>query len=169
MSGLDSRLSTYWPKKRYNESRCSQHTSTDQTPISCAPVASPELKPNGRMWRADAPALSNRTGLAWAAKPINAATPGLGTSVCYLPMKRHLWNWLHYEGHIRLRRTQETTSDKSASWATFAQEGRSTCSILEYPNLPGRRCAITDSAETPTIQCGYCLSFGGQNTRRWSL
>ncbi len=38
--------------------------------------------PKGRVWRADAPALSNRTSLAWAAKSITAATPGLGTLVC---------------------------------------------------------------------------------------
>ncbi len=30
-----------------------------------------------------------QASLAWAAKPINAATPGLGTSVCYLPLKHH--------------------------------------------------------------------------------
>ncbi len=41
------------------------------------------------VWRADTPAPSNQTGLAWTAKPINAATPGLGTSVCLLPMKHH--------------------------------------------------------------------------------
>ncbi len=35
------------------------------------------------MWRADAPAFTNRTSLAWAAKP------GLGTSACYLPTKHH--------------------------------------------------------------------------------
>ncbi len=39
------------------------------------------------MWRVDIPALSNLAGLAWAAKPINAATPELGTSVCLLPTK----------------------------------------------------------------------------------
>ncbi len=73
--------------KRSNEWQCSQHTSTDQTPIPCVPVTSPALKPKGRAWRAGTPALASRTGLTWAAKPIKAATPGLGTSVCYPPKK----------------------------------------------------------------------------------
>ncbi len=65
----------------------SQHTSADQTLIPGVPVASSGLKPKGMMvWREDIPAL---TSLAWAAKPINATTPGLGTSVCYLPIENH--------------------------------------------------------------------------------
>ncbi len=86
---LWSRLSTYWPKKWSNKWRCSHHTSTDQTPIPCVLVASSRLKPRGRVWRADAPALSNRAGLARAAKPKNAATPGLGTSACWQSTKHH--------------------------------------------------------------------------------
>ncbi len=34
--------STYQPKERSNEWRCSQHTSADQTPIPCVPVAQKE-------------------------------------------------------------------------------------------------------------------------------
>ncbi len=63
MPGLGSRLSTYWPTKR-STWRCSQHTSVDQTPIPCIPVASPGFKQNGGggvyvKWRADTPAFSN--------------------------------------------------------------------------------------------------------------
>ncbi len=75
--------------KRSHEWQYSQHTSADQTPIPYVPVASPGLKPKGRMWRADAPALSNRAALAWGAKPMNAATLGLGNLVRYLPIKHH--------------------------------------------------------------------------------
>ncbi len=64
MPGLDSRFSTYWPTKRSNKWRCSQHTSADQTPIPC--VTRIQTK-------RDAPALSDRARLASAAKPINAA------------------------------------------------------------------------------------------------
>ncbi len=46
MPGLGSRLSTCCPTKR-SKWRCSQHTSADQTPIPCVPVASPGLKPKG--------------------------------------------------------------------------------------------------------------------------
>ncbi len=50
--------------------------SADQTPIPYNPVASSRLKPKGRwVCRADAPVLTNRTSLAWAANPINTATP----------------------------------------------------------------------------------------------
>ncbi len=87
--GLGSRLSTYWPTKWPNKWRCSHHTSADWTPTPCVFVASLWLKPKGRVWRADAPALSNQTGLAWTAKPITAATPGLGNSVCLVPTKHH--------------------------------------------------------------------------------
>ncbi len=131
MPGLSSSLGTYWPTKRFNKWRCSQHTSTDQTPIPCVPIRLPALKPKGIVvWRADALALTNCASLAWAAKPLNAATPGLGTSVCYLPMKHHLWKWLHYGDCIRLRRWHVCpsrvfgTSVNSASRATFAPEGR---------------------------------------------
>ncbi len=45
----------------------------------CVSVAPPGLKPNARVWRTDAPALLNRK--VWLVlKPINAATPKLGTS-----------------------------------------------------------------------------------------
>ncbi len=76
---LGRKLSTYWPTKWSNIWRYNRHTPANQTPISCVPVtASPGLKPKG-------------TGLAWAAKPIIAATPGLGISASYLPTK-------HYHG-----------------------------------------------------------------------
>ncbi len=80
--GLGSRLSAYWPTEWSKKWWCNKHNSVDQTPIPCVPVASLGLTPKGSVWRADAPALTNETGLAWAAKPINAATPGLGTSLC---------------------------------------------------------------------------------------
>ncbi len=53
--GLGSRLSTCCPTKR-SKWRCSQHTSADQTPIHCVPVASPRFKQKGRvcMRRVDA-------------------------------------------------------------------------------------------------------------------
>ncbi len=88
MSGLGSRLSTYWHTKRSCKWWwCNQHPSADQTHIPCVPVTS--LKQKEGVWRAGAPALTIRTGLALAAKLLNAATPGLGTSACHLPMKRH--------------------------------------------------------------------------------
>ncbi len=77
MPGLGSRLSTCCPTKWSNNWWYSQHTSVNQTPTSCVPVASPGLKPKkgGGVWRADASAR--------AAKPINTATPGMGeTSMC---------------------------------------------------------------------------------------
>ncbi len=90
MPELDNRLSAYWHTKRFNKWRCSHHPSAGQTHIPCVPVtSSPGLKPKLRMWRADAPALTNRTNLAWATKPVNAAMPRLGTSACFLPMKHH--------------------------------------------------------------------------------
>ncbi len=45
---------------------------TTPLPIKLLPLASPGLKLEGKVWRADALALSNRT----VCKPINAATPG---------------------------------------------------------------------------------------------
>ncbi len=59
-------------------------------PIPCVPVASPGLTPKGEeVYRADAPGLPKWTDSACAAKPIDAATPGLGASVCYPPTNRH--------------------------------------------------------------------------------
>ncbi len=52
-------------------------------------------------WRADAPTLSNALNLAWAAKPLSAATPGLGTSVCLLPTKHHRWKSIGAAGSTR--------------------------------------------------------------------
>ncbi len=51
-------------------------------PIKFLSLASPGLKPKWRVQRADVPAHSKWTGLAWAAKPITGATLGIGTSVC---------------------------------------------------------------------------------------
>ncbi len=62
--GLGSRLSTCWPTKWPNNWRCSQHTSVDQTPTPCVPVASPGFKPKGRVGRADTPARAKRGGVA---------------------------------------------------------------------------------------------------------
>ncbi len=72
MPGLGSRLSTYCPTKRCKW-WCSQHTSADQTPIPCVPVASPGLKPKGRvcMWWVGAPALSNWASLTWGPRCAN--------------------------------------------------------------------------------------------------
>ncbi len=83
MPGQGSRLSIYWLTKWANKWWCSQHASAFKTPIPCALVASPGFKQTkkGGVWRADAPAFSNRASLAWAGKPINAAMPGLETSV----------------------------------------------------------------------------------------
>ncbi len=66
MPGLGSRLSICCPTKR-SKWRCSQHAYADQTPTPCVPVASPGLKPKGRvcMWKANAPALSNRASSTW--------------------------------------------------------------------------------------------------------
>ncbi len=61
MPGLSSRLSTYRPTKLSNKWWCSQHTTADQTLTPCV--------------------YEERTSLAWASKPVSAATPGLGTSV----------------------------------------------------------------------------------------
>ncbi len=77
MPGLGSRWNIYLPRKWSNKWRCNQHTSVDQAPILCVPVASSGLKPKGRVLKEDPPAVSS-----CAAKPINATTPGLGTSVC---------------------------------------------------------------------------------------
>ncbi len=80
--GLGSRLSTLWPTKWSNKWRCSQHTSADQTPIPYVLASSPWLKPKGRVceeWMLRR--YQNRTSLAWAAKPITAATPRRGTSM----------------------------------------------------------------------------------------
>ncbi len=79
--GFGSRLSSYWRTKWSNKWWCNQHASADQTPTPCVPVASPGLKPRGGVWRADTAVLSNRTGLTWAAKLLNAAALVLGTSV----------------------------------------------------------------------------------------
>ncbi len=49
MPGLGSRLSTCCPTKR-SKWRSSQHTSADQTPILCVPVASPRFKQKGRVY-----------------------------------------------------------------------------------------------------------------------
>ncbi len=42
---------------------------------------------NGWQWRVDVPA--SKTGQAWLELPINAAKPGLGTSVCNLLTNHH--------------------------------------------------------------------------------
>ncbi len=77
MPGLGSRLSTYWPTKKA-QIGCSQHTS----PIPWVPVASPGFKPKGRVCTYSGVLEPDKLNLAWAAKPLNAATPGLGPSVC---------------------------------------------------------------------------------------
>ncbi len=61
----------------------------DQPPTPCVLVTSPGLKPNGKVWTTDTPLLSSRASLAWAAKPVNAATSWLGISEFDLPTKRH--------------------------------------------------------------------------------
>ncbi len=93
---LGSGLNTYWHKTvntKRSKWRCSHHTSADLTPIPFVPVASPGLKPKERVRSTDSPALTYRTGLVWAAKPITATTPWLGTSSCYLPMKHRVPWW----------------------------------------------------------------------------
>ncbi len=64
---------------------------TTPLPIKLLSLASPGLKPKGRVWRSDAPALTNGERLAWAENQINPATPGLETSACYPPKKHHQW------------------------------------------------------------------------------
>ncbi len=39
------------------------------------------------------------------------------------------------------------------------------CSMLERSNSPGCRCASTDNAGTPKVQCGNCFTFGSKNTQ----
>ncbi len=60
------------------------------------------------------------------------------------------------------------TRVKSASWTNPTQDERSPCTILKRPNPPGRRCASHENAGTPKTQCGWCISFGSQNSRQWS-
>ncbi len=62
--GLGSRLSTKWHTKG------PINGNVGSTPSPCVPVVPPGLKPKrgGGVWRADAPALINRTALAWTAK-----------------------------------------------------------------------------------------------------
>ncbi len=62
--GLGSRLSTYRPTTWSNNWQCNQHTSFDQTRISCAPVASPGLKPKGRVC-VERMLRRSQTGQAW--------------------------------------------------------------------------------------------------------
>ncbi len=81
MPELGHRWSTYWQTNRSNRWRCNHYTSAGQAPIPCIPVASPGLKPIGRVWRADVPALKNRRSVA--------VTPGQGTCACFLRMKHH--------------------------------------------------------------------------------
>ncbi len=80
--GLGSRLSTYWPTKHPNKWQCSEHTSADQTPIPCVLW----IKTQRGVGCEERTLRRSHTGLAslaWAATPINGATPGLRTSVCY--------------------------------------------------------------------------------------
>ncbi len=99
--GLGSRLSTYWPTKWCNKWWCNQHTSADQTPITCVPVAWAGLKPKGRVWRAGAPALSNRTGLARAAKPKHCSDAGTGDLGVLTTHERSPWFALGDSGSTR--------------------------------------------------------------------
>ncbi len=83
--GLGNRLSTYWRTTWSNKWRYSQHTSF----ISCVPIVSPGLRLKRRVWRADASALPNRTGVPWAARPINVTTMGLGHYLVRIGLWRH--------------------------------------------------------------------------------
>ncbi len=73
-----------WAPTDIQNGRINGGIVTTPLPINLLSLASPGLKPKGRVWKADALALTRRTSLAWAAKPLNAAT-----SACYLPMKQH--------------------------------------------------------------------------------
>ncbi len=102
MPGLSSRLSTYWPINWSNKWRCSQHTSVEQTPTPCVPVASPGLKLKGSVWKADALALTNRANLAWCS---DAGTGDIGVQITHeislmeIPLlmlaQPALGEWLH--------------------------------------------------------------------------
>ncbi len=78
--GWGSNLSTCWPIK-WSKWRCRQHTSADQAPIPCVPVASPGFKPKGkvyaRVWRAGALKPGKFGLICKANKCSDAATGGL--------------------------------------------------------------------------------------------
>lgn len=74
--------------------------SANPTTISIVSVG---LKFKGRVWRVDAPALLNRESLTWTAELINAAIPGLGTSVCNLPSNNRNCNLQIYKPCTMLR------------------------------------------------------------------
>ncbi len=115
MPGLGSILNTYWNTKWSFKWRCTQYTSADQTPT---PVASPGFKLKGTVCE-EQTLRRFRTGqanLPWAAKPINAVTPGLGTTVCLLHMKHHQRKCLHL--NVPLSETRLNPPRKNASTST---------------------------------------------------
>ncbi len=83
------------------------------------------------VWRADAPARSNWTSLVRAAKLINAATPGLGTSACNLPMKHHhafvtpvqphQGEWCRKSKYIRIRSSLVMTPSIIANYNAYLE------------------------------------------------
>ncbi len=73
---LDCRLSFYWSWKCYSKLRCFQYASIENIHTPAFTSAPPALKLKGKVRRVDAPAVSNRAGLVWTAKSLNAAMPG---------------------------------------------------------------------------------------------